>query len=152
MKLQRAKGEIERDVLIVQRALGRIVGGNEADVKNVFVGADFGNTRQGGIQSDAQQLRHTAPLHLLKVALMRNEMVLLAALTQQFEYDVQGVADRQHGRQPALEIIAPQRGILMQPVMVGRQVEFAGSAGNASALLDTHQPFVVAQVLAYLAA
>ena len=35
--------------------------------------------------------------------------------------------------------------------MVRRQIEFARSARNASALFDAHQPFIFAQMLAYFA-
>ena len=39
----------------------------------------------------------------------------------------------------------------MQPVVIRRHVEFAYAAGDAGALLDAHQPFVLAQFLADLA-
>ena len=39
----------------------------------------------------------------------------------------------------------------VQPVVVGGQVELARAAGDPGALLDRHQPFVLAQVLADLA-
>ena len=51
---------------------------------------------------------------------------------------------------------SPGRGgalsaLLMQPVVVGGQVELADAAGDGGALLDPHQPLVLAQVLAGLA-
>ena len=42
-------------------------------------------------------------------------------------------------------------GIAMQPVVIRGQIEFAHAAGNAGALLDRHQPFVLAQILTDLA-
>ncbi len=38
-------------------------------------------------------------------------------------------------------------GVPVEPVMVGRQVELAGPAGNRGAAADVHQPLVFAQVL-----
>ena len=43
--LQRAEGEFERYVVVVERGFGGVVGGDEADVECVFVGADFGDAR-----------------------------------------------------------------------------------------------------------
>ena len=40
----------------------------------------------------------------------------------------------------------------MQPVVIRGQIEFAHAPGNAGALLDRHQPLVLAQILADLAA
>ena len=151
-QLQGAEGEIKRYILFVQDAFGRVIIRDEADVEYVLVGADLGDARQFVVQAEAQQLRHAAALHLLEAALVGRKMVRLAALAHQLEDDLQAVAYGQQGSQPCIEVIAPQHGILMQPVMVGGEVKFARPAGDAGALLDAHQPFVFAQVLAYLAA
>ena len=60
-------------------------------------------------------------------------------------------ADRLERLDPAGEVALPRRRLLVQPVVVGGQVELAHAAGNRRALLDRHQPFVFAQVRADLA-
>ena len=50
-----------------------------------------------------------------------------------------------------LQVVLPRAGIRVEPVVIRRQVELAHAAGNRRALLDRHQPLVVAQVRADLA-
>ena len=42
----------------------------------------------------------------------------------------------------------PRGGLEVQPVMVGGQIKLAGATGDSGALLDRHQPIVVAKMLA----
>jgi hypothetical protein len=59
--------------------------------------------------------------------------------------------DRLDGLHPFGEVAAARLGRLLQPVVVRGQVELAGAAGDAGALLDRHQPLVLAQALPGLA-
>ena len=78
--------------------------------------------------------------------------LVAAVVAQQPQDDGQAVADRQRsGAIQAGEVVLPRAGVEVQPVVIGGQVELADAAGNRGALLDHHQPLVVAQVLADLA-
>ena len=74
-----------------------------------------------------------------------------AVFTQQPQDDRHRRVNRLEGFDPIGKVIAARRWILLQPVVIGRKVEFADAAGNRGALLDRHQPFVLTQMGARLA-
>ena len=82
---------------------------------------------------------------------MRDHLGGLSALAQQPQDDPGGVADRIERTVPALEVPVAGVARAVQPVMVRGQVELAGAARDRRALLDCHQPVVLAQRLADLA-
>ncbi|MBV6406456.1 MAG: hypothetical protein EFKGCFLK_00001 [Rhodocyclaceae bacterium] len=83
---------------------------------------------------------------------MRGDVLFLAARgAQQSQHDGQTVADRQHRVEPAGKVALARRRLAMQPVVIGRQVEFADAAGYRGTALDAHQPVVLPQVMADLA-
>ena len=57
--------------------------------------------------------------------------------------------DNSPNNSAAVEIMVPQN--ILQPEMIGRQVKFAYATRDAGALLDAHQPVVLAQFLSDLA-
>ena len=73
------------------------------------------------------------------------------ALAQHPQHDGERGVDRVDGADPGHEVGAPRVHRAVHPVVVGGQVELARAAGDAGALLDRHQPLVLAQVLAGLA-
>ena len=75
----------------------------------------------------------------------------LARLAQDAQDDRGAVAQRIERPGPGGELAGALLRGPVQPVVVGGQVELAGAAGDAGALLDRHQPVVLAQVLADLA-
>ena len=75
----------------------------------------------------------------------------LAVVAQEPQDDRQAGMDRQQRCQPRLEVALPSHRVKMQPIVISRQIELADAAGDARALLDGHEPLVVAQMLAYLA-
>ena len=90
--LQGTESQVERDILIVQRGLGRVVGFDETDVECIFIGADLGDAGECVYERDAQHLRHATALHLLEAAMERREVVYFSALAQKFEQDSDTVA------------------------------------------------------------
>jgi len=75
----------------------------------------------------------------------------LARFPQDAQDDRGAIAQRVERSGPSGELAGPLLRLPVQPVMIGRQVEFAGAARDAGALLDRHQPVVLAQVLSDLA-
>ena len=71
--------------------------------------------------------------------------------TQQTKHDRSGGTNGLERLDPARQIVAAGSDILLEPVMIGGQIEFADATGDRRALLDRHQPFVFAQVRARLA-
>ena len=119
----------------------------EADIERVLVGADFRDALIIARQSYAQHLRNPPRHHLLIDPLVGNQCGVLAAFAQQSQLNRDSLAYRLERRQPLIEIMPPLLAVLLQPEMVGRQIEFTHAARYARALLDTHQPIVLAQLL-----
>ena len=71
-----------------------------------------------------------------------------AVFTQQPQDDRRRRVNRLEGLDPIGKVIAARRRILLQPVVIGGEVELADAAGNRGALLDRHQPFVLTQMRA----
>ena len=76
----------------------------------------------------------------------------LAVLSQYSQHDRQAGMYREQWRQPRAQILLAFHRIQMKPVVIRRQVELTDSPGNPGALLDRHQPFVLAQMRTDLAA
>ena len=89
--------------------------------------------------------------HQLEHAAIRGLAARAAVVAQQAQDDREPVVDRQERRDPAAQVVLPRGGVAVQPVVVAGQIELADAAGNRGALLDRHQPFVVAQMHAGLA-
>ena len=104
-------------------------------------------------EADADHLRGAPAQHLLEHALVRG--VPRSACRSRAAACSTIAAPSRIGserRDPAPAGRASRASALaMQPEVVRGQVELADAARNAGALLDRHQPFVVAQVLADLA-
>ena len=101
--------------------------------------------------AQADQLRRAAGQHQLVGASAGDLPFGPARGAQQAQHDGEPGADRQHRLDPGGEVAVAERGVAVEPVVIGRQVEFADAAGNRGAVLDGHQPVVLAQVLADLA-
>ncbi len=113
-----------------------------------------GNLRQAGFAGlclQADQLCAAAAQHELKHATRRLLMLGPPRGAQQAQDNGQPVADRHHGPDPAADVLLTQGRLAMPPVVVGRQVELADATGNRDAVLDRHQPFAFAQIVADLA-
>src|SRR5665213_2052115 len=149
---QVAEHHLELDVAIVDRAAIGAADGEKAYVERVLVGADLGHAGDLACDRQSQQLRDLVRCqHQLEYAALCRVLARAAVLAQQAQDDREPCAQRLERRQPFGQVAATAVGIAVQPEVVGGQVELADAAGNDAALLDRHQPFVVAQVLANLA-
>ena len=150
--LQVAKRQLEGDVPVGGARLGILaVLREEADVEHVLVGADLGHAVQRRVEAHAHHLRGLAAEHLLERALRRRHALRLAGFAQDAQDDRRAVAQREQRAGPGRELADALFRGAVQPVVVGGQVELAGAARDPGALLDRHQPVVLAQVLADLA-
>ncbi len=107
---------------------------------------------RGRRMRDAHHLRDAAAEHLLERAALGDNLRGLAGFAQQPQHDGRGVAQRIERGEPAMQVGQAPGRLAVQPVVVGGQVELARAARDAGALLDAHQPLVLAQVLADAAA
>ena len=126
---------------------------DEADVERVLVGADLGHA--GQVALDASGAAAARPWSSSASAGTRRDTRCGGSRGRSRAAGAgrSRVPARigSNGSIHAAQIVAARAGVLVQPVVIGGQVEFADAAGNRGALLDRHQPLVVAQVLADLA-
>ncbi len=101
---------------------------------------------------EPQQLRDLrGRQHQLEDAAVRGLSCPATVVAQKAQDDRKGIVDRQERVDPALKVAAARGRVAVQPVVVRGQIEFADPARDRRALLDRHQPFVVAQMHAGLA-
>src|SRR5258706_4276291 len=125
--------------------------GAEADVQRVTVGADLRDELRVERYADAHHLRLLSAEHLRESGAVGDVLHGLAALAQQLQHDGGSVPDRQQRGNPGGEVGSAPGAFAVQPEVVGGQIEFANPAGDPGALLDRHQPVVLAKVLPDLA-
>ena len=142
-----AEHQLEFDVAIEHRPAVHPADADEADVQRVFIGADFRHAGQVVLDRKTQQLRHLrGRQHQLEDAAIRDLLARAAVVAKEPQDDCQAVVDRQERLEPRLQVILPRGRVGIEPVVVRRQVELADAAGDCGALLDRHQPFVLAQM------
>ena len=71
-----------------------------------------------------------------------------AVVAKQLEHDRRARPNRRERLDPPGQVVAAGSGVLVQPPVVGREVELAHATRYRCALFDRHQPFIVAQVRA----
>src|SRR5690606_31956310 len=145
-----AAAELKGDIVTgLDRPLAGLALLQEADREEIFAAADFGEIGSIGRQQHPYQLIARAPVGaLLEQAVPRHQRFGLGAFAQQAQYQGRCLLQRLQRAEPGLQLRAPLGGRLQQPVLVGGQVEAAGSAGDAGPLHDAVEQVVVLQFAA----
>ena len=147
MHLKIAESQFEGYVHVHLPRAGHGFGAHQAHVESVLVGAGFRHAHGAAVEADADHLHRASPHRLLEGTAHGKQGFRPAAGSEESQHDGQAVTDRQQRLNPGHQVTATQFHITVEPVVVGRQVEFAGAAGNRRAAADVHQPLVLAQVL-----
>ena len=86
---------------------------------------------------------------------METGLGALACGRRALAYETQNQIERQthciETGQPTMEVLVAPRLRLFQPLMIPRQVEIAGAAGNAGTLLNAVEKFILTQLVTHLA-
>src|ERR1700737_5039626 len=145
--------QVELDVPIVYRSTIHARDAQKSDVQRVLVGADFGHARQVVGEGQSKQLRYFGGgKHELEYTVNGSVPPRLAVFAQDAQDDRQAFMDRKQRRKPGFQVVLPRYRIQMQPVVKRRKIEFRHASRQGGALLDRHEPLVVAKVHADFAA